>query len=151
MIEFKHLITQQEVNAHYINLTDESGNTYGSQIGKPDKVFTVIDDAGEQFKMKRHRGNQLTRCTSWFTHHSIRAGTLLTIRFDPHTATIHLLSQPAASPPPASPLASVSFIYDGDHYEIRCAADGELVRVCGFRDGKQVGSFDFPATPQTRR
>jgi hypothetical protein len=151
MIEFQHLITQAEVDSEFINLTDKSGNKYGPQIGRPDKVFTVVDDAGKQFEMKRHHGNQLTRCTAWFTEHAIRAGTLLTIRFDPHAARIYLLSQPPAAPPAPWRLGSVSFMHDGDHYEIQCVADGEVVRVCGLRDGKQVGGFDFPPSPQIRR
>jgi len=151
MIDFKHLIRQSEVDSHFINLTDENGNRYGRQIGKSDKVFAVLDDAGKQFEMKRHHGNQLTRCTAWFTDHGMKAGTLLTIRFDPHAATIHLLSQPPAHLPVNSPLGSVSFMHDGDYYEIQCVADGEVVRVHGFRDGKRVGSFDFPATLKTRR
>lgn len=151
MIEFQHLITQAEVDSEFINLTDKSGNKYGPQIGKHDKVFTVVDDAGKQFEMKRHHGNQLTRCTAWFSEHAIKAGTLLTIRFDPHTATIHLLSQPPASPAAAYPLGSVSFMHDGDHYEIRCVTDGQVVRVCGLRDGKQVGGFEFPPPPRIRR
>ena len=145
------MITQSEVDSKYINLTDESGNRYGKQIGKPDKMLPVIDDAGGCFQMRRLHGNQLTRCTAWFTERGIRAGALVTIRFDSQTATIHLLSRPPARPPTAVTLGSVSFQHDGDHYEIRCIADGEAVRVSGFRDGKQVSSFDFPPTPRIRK
>ena len=151
MIEFQHLITQSEVDSQYINLTDESGRRFGKQIGKPDKVLPVIDDAGKHFEMRRLHGNQLTRCTAWFTERGIIAGALVTIRFDPQTATIHLLLQPPRQPASTVTLGSVSFQHDGDHYEVRCIADGEVVRVCGLRDGKQVSSFDFPPTPRIRK
>jgi hypothetical protein len=151
MIEFKHTLTQPEINSQYINLNDESRNSYGDQIGKTGKLFTVVDDANNKFEMRRNSSNQLTRCASWFEKHRPKAGTILTIRFDPQTATIRLLRQPATSPVIPTPLGSVSFTHDGDYYEIRCAADGEVVRVCGFRDGKQVSSFDFPPTPKIRK
>jgi hypothetical protein len=109
--------------------------------------FQKMMQAGTSAKLKREMED--LEAGSIFRHLNIT--TLLTIRFDPHTATIHLLSQPPASPSAASPLGSVSFMHEGDHYEIRCVADGGVVRVCGFRDGKQVGSFDFPATPKARR
>jgi len=151
MIEFEHEITQPEVDTHYINLTDKGGNRYGSQIGKRDKVFKVVDDAGKEFEMKRHGGNQLTGCTAWYNERAIKVGAEIKIRFDPHSATIYLLSQPSRNPPTSSLLGSVSLTHDGDYYEIRCIADGEVVRVSGFRDGKQVGGFDFPTTPKSRR
>jgi hypothetical protein len=151
MIEFKHTLKKEEISSEYINLSDSSGNPYGEKIGKTGKLFTVVDDAGNKFEMRRNSTNQLTRCAAWFDKHRPAAGTVLTIRFDPQTATIYLFCQPPASPAVPTPLGSVLFQHDGDYYEIRCVADGDVVRVCGFCDGKQVSSFDFPATPKIRK
>ena len=65
MIEFQHVITQSEVDSQYINLTDKGGIKYGKQMGKLDKVLTVIDESGKKFEMKRIHGNQLSRCGDW--------------------------------------------------------------------------------------
>ena len=71
-MQFIHRIKFPEVNAHYINLTDDLGNRHGTKIGKHNAIFTVIDENGRKTKMKRYRGNQLTCCSEWYKRKNIR-------------------------------------------------------------------------------
>ena len=143
MIEFEHLITQSEVNSEYINLTSTDRRQYGSRMGVHDTVLTVIDGHGRRFKMKRHHGNQLTRCSEWFTTNAIKPRTMIIVRFDPFQSTLHLLPATEAQPVQSQPLGSVSFARDGRSYEVRCVVEGGKVRVRGLLNGKQAGAFDF--------
>jgi len=83
MIEFEHLINSSEVNANYLNLTDDYGNRYGSQMGEHSQIFTIIDSKGRRTSMKRHHGNQFTKCSEWFAKNNIKANTKILVRYDP--------------------------------------------------------------------
>jgi hypothetical protein len=93
--------------------------------------------------MKKHHGNQLTRCSEWFGENAIKASTVILIRFDRLNGKLYLLPVPNVHPVQSQQLGSVSFTREGKHYELRCVLDGSKVRVHGILDGKQIGGFDF--------
>lgn len=90
MIQFDHTITEPECDAQYLNLTDAHGRKYGKQVGPANTVVTVLDATGREYAMKRHGGNQLTRCTEWFRDNGITPGALIRVRFDPQQGHLHL-------------------------------------------------------------
>jgi 5-methylcytosine-specific restriction protein B len=98
MIMFELLLKQPEVNDHYINLRGTDGKEYGSIIGKRNTIVTVIDSIGREFQMKRHGGNQLTRCAGWFNTNKVQPNTRLQAKFDLEKKVLHLA--PVSARPP---------------------------------------------------
>ena len=90
MIQFDHTITESECDSNYLNLTDDHGRKYGKQIGRTDTVVTVRNAMGSDHNMKRHGGNQLTRCTEWFRDNRITPGTVIRVGFDPEEGCLRL-------------------------------------------------------------
>ena len=91
MIEFDLLVSQSEVNAKYINLTDRYRRRYGQQIGEEGASVRVLDGKGRLYKMNRHGGNQLTGCSSWFQQNGVQPNTRILVRFDTDTRLLHLI------------------------------------------------------------
>ena len=148
MIEFEHIINQGETYANYIGLTDcHDGKHYGSDIGQEGMALRVIDGKGREFRMKRHGGNQLTRCKQWFEKNDIQPDTKIQVRYDFKTGVLHLIPwadiRKPQIPAPSEELGSVSFTRDGRRYQVRCIYDAGKVQVRGSLDGKQVVSFEF--------
>ncbi len=81
-ISFDRQITWPEALRDYINLTDLVGRKYGNKIGPAGIVLTVIDDMRRKFEMKRHGGNQLTRCTDCFRSNNIETNSTIGIWVD---------------------------------------------------------------------
>ena len=81
MVEFIHNLNSSETSTNYINLTDESGRKYGWEIGKADAIVLIVDSRGRQSRMKRHHGNQFTRCSDWFSNN--RSISSIRIKHDP--------------------------------------------------------------------
>jgi hypothetical protein len=82
MIGFEHEINQAEADASYINLYDGRGRKYGQKIGPKDTLLMAIDGEGRRSLVKRHNGNQLTKCTEWYRCNDVQAGAVIEIRFD---------------------------------------------------------------------
>ncbi|MGA2661069.1 MAG: hypothetical protein ABSH34_26605 [Verrucomicrobiota bacterium] len=143
MIQFEHLISEAEVNSQYINLTDANGKQYGPEIGQHGSVFAVIDGSGREFRMKRHHGNQLTRCSEWFSQNAIRARTAILVKFDRQNSVLHMAPVTEVLPLPTLVLGAVSFAYDGRQYEVRCTLGGSKIQVRGFVDGDAKNGFDL--------
>jgi hypothetical protein len=144
MIEFEHQITKSEVDSKYINLTATDGKPFGNQIGSgPGSVLSVLDGCGRQFRMKRHNGNQLTRCSDWFGTNAVKPWTLITVRFDTLHNTLHLVSKSECQPAPVEPVGSITFARNGQTYEVRCEVKAGKFLVRGLCGGKPAGGFDF--------
>src|SRR2546425_4454738 len=85
MIEFFRVINGSEINAAYINLTDEAGRTRGS-LFPPDKTeLAIIDSSGRSYRTKKKGNNQLWggNLNRWFSENDVRAGDRILIRFEP--------------------------------------------------------------------
>jgi len=81
--EFIHVVNPSEINANYLNLTDEDGKKYGFRMGHHDTLLLVYDGFGEKTFMKRHYNNQLTKCADWFYDNKVKPYTKVLFRFDP--------------------------------------------------------------------
>jgi hypothetical protein len=46
------------------------------------KEIVAVDDHGQKYAMKRHHGNQLTRCTLWYRQNNIVAKDQIDIWFE---------------------------------------------------------------------
>jgi len=81
MVEFEHVINNSEYLHNYIDLTDDQGKRYGTQIGSQDTILTVLDGEGRKTTMKRHCGHQLTECGEWFSDNRINPHARILVRF----------------------------------------------------------------------
>ncbi len=82
-IEFQHMLNASEVEDQYINLTGLDKTKYGPQIGPKGTILSVLDAKGRQSQMKRHGGNQLTRCARWYGANNVNQNTKVLVSFDP--------------------------------------------------------------------
>lgn len=147
MVEFEHLINQSEVASNYINLTDYIGNKYGDQIGPHDSLLVVVDGQGRQSQMKRHHGNQLTKCSEWFRANNIKPSTKIKVKFNPLETldgkkVLHLIPlSNLESLPEVTPDKPVPFQETEPDSEIERVNDGEHSTEIPIALEKQIEDF----------
>lgn len=85
MIEFKRTISATEAGSFYLNLTDDHDHRYGEDFPEHTVPLVVLDGSGKTFPTQKHHANQLWgMLRRWFQANNIRAGTQITVRFDPN-------------------------------------------------------------------
>lgn len=85
MIEFARIITQSEINAAYLNLTDERGQKHGSAFPYPHRTrLAILDGDGRVTTAKKHHGNQIWGLNRWYAANGIQAGTRIKIGHEPN-------------------------------------------------------------------
>jgi hypothetical protein len=84
MIEFFRTISASEVNAKYINLTDNQKKYYGKDFPVAGTRLCIMDELGQEFSTTKHGANQLWgNIRKLFESKNIQSGTLLKITYDP--------------------------------------------------------------------
>lgn len=88
MVDFVRTINEPEVRSCYLNLTDESGRTYGSLLPKHMTPLAIIDGAGRRTSGSKHHDNQVWgNLRVWFNDNNVRPGTRVKVKFDPTERT----------------------------------------------------------------
>ena len=83
MLDFMRTINEPEVRSCYLNLTDESGRTYGSSLPPHMTPLAIIDGAGRRTGGSKHHDNQVWgNLRVWFNDNGVRPGTRVRVRFD---------------------------------------------------------------------
>lgn len=83
-IEFQRAITEQEIRVHYLNLTDDSGMTYGRCLPDQGTEIIVVDHRGKRLNAKKSGGNQIWgNLWKQYESNNITTGTKILVRFDP--------------------------------------------------------------------
>jgi len=95
MVEFVRTINEQEVRSCYLNLTDESGRTYGSLLPRHMTPLAIVDGAGRRTSGSKHHDNQVWgNLRVWFNDNNVRPRTRVKVKFDPGERTqdgVHVL------------------------------------------------------------
>lgn len=105
-IQFHRTISAAEVNKHYLNLTDDAGNTYGSYLDHiPHRTrMAIVNSLGEvTFATKHHRNQIWGTLSHWFNANNIQVGTLVLAKFDPkeirdNCPVLHLIPEGTTKP-----------------------------------------------------
>jgi hypothetical protein len=107
LVEFVRTINIPEVRFTYLNLTDDTGRTYGSSLPPHKTKLAIIDTSGRRTNGAKHHDNQVWgNLRVWFNDNNITPGTRVRIRFDPSERTddgLHVLRlEPIAAAAAAS-------------------------------------------------
>lgn len=106
MVEFTRIISKSEINAAYLNLTDEQGHKHGQAFQYPHRArLAVVDGDNRVTTAKKHHGNQIWGLNRWYADNSIQAGTRVRVRHDPSEKkdglpALHLIPVGAIPGPP---------------------------------------------------
>ncbi len=89
LVNFKHKITQSEVNSKYLNLKDEDGRRYGNQFPSHGTRLVIIDQDERRFSATKHHEHQIWgNLRKWFETNQIAPGTIISVKYDSDERTI---------------------------------------------------------------
>lgn len=84
IIQFNHAVSGSEVRSFYLNLKDDEGNQYGDYFPPDRTKFVIIDDKDRKTSAsKRGKGQLWGNLRQWFEHNNIKAGSIISIEYDP--------------------------------------------------------------------
>lgn len=84
MVTFRRTITENEKRNFYLNLTDDSGERYGSLFPPHRTPLWIRTGNGQQYKASKHGDNQIWGMLRyWFNKERIEPGTVVEVSFDP--------------------------------------------------------------------
>lgn len=85
MTEFTRTISSGEASKYYLNLSNDQGHTFGSELDLPHRTkILVVDGRGRLTYAQMHNTNQLWggRLRNWFIDNEVVAGRQVLVRFD---------------------------------------------------------------------
>ena len=110
MVEFQKLISQSELKATYLNMTDDRGKSHGAELDlKHRQKLVIVDCQGRKTSAQVHHDNQIWGTIyNWFADNGIKAGDRIKVRYDPierhdELPVLHLELIQVAQPVPLSP------------------------------------------------
>lgn len=117
MLEFTRTLSAAEVKSTYINLTDDSGRTYGASLPPHKTRLVIIDGAGRRTNASKHHDNQIWGAIrTWFIDNGVTPGTQVKVTCDPYERSDDGLSilrlMVLNSPPRVLPLVPGSRLAD---------------------------------------
>jgi hypothetical protein len=106
MVEFQRTINSSEVRYAYLNLTDDSGRTFGSLLPPHKTRLAVVDGEGRRTNGSKHHDNQVWgNLRAWYEANGVGPGTRVSVRFDIADRAedgLHVLHLEVLGAPPVS-------------------------------------------------
>ncbi|MGO8839535.1 MAG: endonuclease NucS domain-containing protein [Limisphaerales bacterium] len=117
--EFYRTIGSSEVHSGYLNLTDDSQQTYGTQLPAHRTRLAIIDGAGHRTNAAKHHDNQIwSGLNNWYQENNVVPGTRIKVRYDEaerstpdglHVLHLEVVNSPSAPTVPTPPTQQIEF------------------------------------------